>query len=131
TDGQQTKGGLNPIQAAKFAKKNNIKIYTIAIVNNSSSSRSFGLGRFLNFQRKSIDTKMLQKVASMTGGIFAKADSGKMLATIYQKIAQLEKSKIQKSYITYKESFQLWLFIGLGILFLEIILTQSIFRKAP
>ncbi|MFH2129516.1 MAG: VWA domain-containing protein, partial [bacterium] len=39
TDGQQTRGGMNPLEAARFAKDNNIKVYTIAITSENQYKR--------------------------------------------------------------------------------------------
>jgi len=132
TDGQQTRGGMNPVEAAKFAKENGIKVYTIAITNDSSYTRKDSLfGQFFSLGNRQLDTTLLEQVAETTGAIFAKASSGEALVEIYKQIDQLEKSKFEENFTTYKEQFSFFVLIGLGLLFLEIILAQTVFRKIP
>lgn len=132
TDGQQTKGGMNPAEAAKFSKENGIKIYTIAITSDSNYVRKDSLfGQFFSMANRQLDTTLLEQVAEITGGTFAKASSGEALVEIYQQIDLLEKSKFEEAFTTYKEQFPFFVFIGLGLLVLEIVLSQTIFRKIP
>ena len=132
TDGQQTRGGMNPIEAAEFARDNDIKIYTIAIVNDSQYVRQNSLfGQFFSLSNRQIDTSLLEQVAAITGGLFAKASSGEALVNVYHKIDQLEKSKFEERFTTFKEKFQLFIILGISLLLLEIILSQTVFRKIP
>lgn len=131
TDGQQSRGGLNPIKAANTAKENGIKIYTIAITESEYKRRNSLLGGFFRMGSPPLDTSMLERVAKITGGMFAKASSGDSLLEIYKKIDKLEKSNFEERFTTYKEQFPFFLSIGLAILLFEILLSQTLFRKIP
>ena len=132
TDGQQTRGGFDPIEAAKFAKKHNIKIYTIAITNSDSQKQNNSLfGGFFSNMNREVDTRFLKKAAEITGGLFEKASSGESLENIYQKIDEMEKSQFEEYFTTYKERFPLFVTIGLFLLLGELLLSQVVFRKLP
>ncbi|NQU63376.1 MAG: VWA domain-containing protein [SAR324 cluster bacterium] len=132
TDGQQTQGGMNPLEAASFSKDNDIKVYTIAITSDSQYTRKDSLfGGIFSLMDRRLDTTLLEKVASVTGGVFARASSGEELLRIYQKIDQLEKSKFEERFTTYKEQFPFFVTIGLSLFLLELLLSLTLFRKIP
>jgi Ca-activated chloride channel family protein len=88
TDGANNSGLLAPLEAARLANENDVKIYTIGIGTDSSEvPRPFGS---VNTPVSDLDTETLQKIAKMTGGIFFKAQDTDSLIQIYQKLDQLE-----------------------------------------
>lgn len=132
TDGQQTRGGKNPIEAAEFAKENDIKVYTIAITSDRTYQRRDTLfGQFFSLGNRPLDTSLLEQVAATTGAVFAKATSGESLLKVYEQIDALEKTEFEESFTTYKEIFPLFVAIGLALLVVELMLSQTIFRKIP
>jgi Ca-activated chloride channel family protein len=75
---------------------------------------------------------MLQEVARITDGKYFRATDRESLQKIFKEIDQLEKTKIEvKQFTRYKELFVNWLALGLGVLVLEIVLTNTRFRKIP
>lgn len=132
TDGEQTRGGFDPIEAAKFAKKHNIKVYTIAITDDQASPKSSSIfGSFFSNINREVDTRFLQTAAKITGGLFEKASSGEALENIYQKIDKMEKSHFDEQFTTYKEQFPLFIYAALFVLLFELLLRQVVFRKLP
>jgi Ca-activated chloride channel family protein len=132
TDGQQTRGGMDPLEAAQFSKDNGIKVYTIAITSDSQySSQNSLFGNFFSLSGRQLDTTLLEQVADETGGVFARVSSGEELLEIYRRIDQLEKSKFEERFTTYKEQFPVFVTIGLIILTLELVLALTLFRKIP
>lgn len=132
TDGQQTRGGMHPQEAAAFSRDNDIKVYTIAITSDSRYSRKDSLfGQFFSLMDGQLDTSLLEQVASMTGGTFTRASSGEELLQIYSKIDELEKSKFEERFTTYKERFPLFVIMGLLLITAELILSLTLFRKIP
>ena len=133
TDGQQTRGGMSPIDAAHFAKENDIKIYTIAIADSAElyQKKDTLLGQFFSLNPMQVDTQLIEEVAGITGGWFAKAKSGEGLIKIYEKINQLEKSRFEEKFTVFKEQFLPFVYAGLILLILELILSQTLFRKIP
>ncbi len=132
TDGQQTRGGMNPITAAQFAKKNGIKVYTIAILDDAAYQKNTSVfGQFFSLGMPQVDTHLIEQVASVTGGKFAKVSSGEALLKIYEQINQLEKTKFEEKYTTYEEQFKLFVMVAFFLLIMEILLSQTLFRKLP
>jgi Ca-activated chloride channel family protein len=131
TDGQ-SRGGMDPLQASQFSKDNGIKIYTIAITSDSQYSRQNSIfGNIFSLTGRQLDTTLLEQVADVTGGVFARVSSGEELLEIYRKIDQLEKSKFEERFTTFKEQFPLFVTIGLVIFILELVLGLTLFRKIP
>lgn len=132
TDGQQTRGGMSPTEAAQFAADNGIKIYTIAITSDQSYTRRDTLfGQFFSLMDQTLDTSLLEEVARITGGLFAKASSGEALVKVYEQIDQLEKSEFEEKFTTYKELFPYFVAMGLVLLVLELLLVNTVFRTIP
>jgi Ca-activated chloride channel family protein len=79
-----------------------------------------------------IDEGLLQKIADITGGQYFRATNNQTLSNIYKRIDKLEKSKIEvTSYRNAAELFYGWLDVGLVLLFFELLLSRTIFRKIP
>ena len=79
-----------------------------------------------------IDEEMLQAVADMTGGQYFRATNNRALRDIYDQIGELEKTKIEERiYTDYEERYASLLFPGLALLFLEILLSTTLFRRFP
>jgi Ca-activated chloride channel family protein len=126
TDGIQTAGEKEIKQAAEFAKDNDIKVYTILFAGKS-------LQRAINMRNQQIIAYLnqLQDAADLTGAEFYLAFDNESLRQVYENIDQLEKSKIKESYYRYHELFSYFLIAGLALLFLEMILSETVFRKVP
>ena len=79
-----------------------------------------------------IDEDLLLKMAAMTGGQYFRAVDKTSLEKVFSEIGQLEKTKIEvKEYTRYREFFSIFLSIGLILLGLEILLSNTKFRKIP
>ena len=126
TDGQQTRGGLEPLEAAQFAADKGIKVYALAIV---PPSTSFG-GGFFGLLNQRLDTQSLEQIAAVTGGAFFKAEDGDQLTQIYKKIDRLEKTGFQTSFTRYQEYYKSFLSLGLLLLALELILDWFYLKRA-
>jgi Ca-activated chloride channel family protein len=90
TDGADTSSNIPPIKAAEIAKQYNIRIYTIGIGDQGtvSSPAVNGQGSMIN---TSMDEKLLQDIANITGGQYFMAKEDQTLEKIYNKINELEK----------------------------------------
>ena len=91
TDGANTAGELDPLIAAKLAKSNKLKIYTIGLGADKMLSRSVFGSRVVN-PSKDLDEDMLKHIAELTGGLYFRARDTQALSTIYQQLDQLEPS---------------------------------------
>jgi Ca-activated chloride channel family protein len=135
TDGVNNKGEIDPLTGANLAKALQIKIYTIGagtkgIARIPVNDPVFGK-QYMQIEAE-LDEDMLQKVANLTGGKYFRATDEKSLASIYKEIDQLEKSKIDvKQYKDYIELFPYFVYVVLGLLGVEILLSNTRFRKVP
>ena len=100
TDGDNT-AGVMPMDAARLAADNSVRIYTIGIGAGAGSSRlGFGL------QRQELDETALTAVAEVTGGQFFRARDVAELEAIYADIDALEPTEeINEGYRPRTERF--------------------------
>ncbi|MGB1926688.1 MAG: VWA domain-containing protein, partial [Rubripirellula sp.] len=145
TDGENTAGDVDPVQAAELAAAMGIKIYTIGVGTNGRAPfpvRRTADGQVLvQYQMVNIDEETLRKIAEETGGQYFRATDSDSLTEIYQVIDQLEKTEIEaESFVDYKElslqshrylgySIPAILLLAFGCLALRMILLQTLFRQ--
>lgn len=134
TDGQNNAGKISPETATETAKSFGIKIYTIGA--GSKGKVPFlvdtPFGKQYIYQEVDIDEEALKKIADNTGGRYFRATDTASLKEIYSQIDKLEKTEVKvKGYVEYKELYYLFLIPGLFLLLMEIILTNTVFRKIP
>ncbi len=89
TDGANTAGTLDPMQAADAAAEFGVKIYTIGIGADSMLQRSLFGTRRVN-PSADLDEETLQAIADKTGGRYFRARDVNELNNIYQELDQLE-----------------------------------------
>jgi Ca-activated chloride channel homolog len=135
TDGVNNAGAVNPLTAAEAAKALGIKIYTIGAGTRGDApvpvQDAFGRTH-LQTMKVEIDEEMLRKVSEATGGQSFRATDTNSLEKIYDSINQLEKTTRKlKKYQQYDELYLWFLAPGLGLLLLELVLTQTRFRRLP
>jgi Ca-activated chloride channel family protein len=133
TDGQNNFGKRTPIEAAALAKKWGIKVYAIGVGGGEgfiTIQTPFGARKIP--VRSGVDKATLKAIAEETGGIFRQAVDTKTLREVYKEIDNLEKSEIESiGYLDYKEAFVPFALIALLFLILEILLSNTVFRKIP
>ncbi len=135
TDGVNNAGSVNPLTAAEAAKALGIKIYTIGtgIRGEAPVPVQDAFGRtHLQTVKVEIDEEMLREVSAATGGQSFRATDTGSLENIYESINQLEKTTRKlKKYQRYDELYLWFLVPGLCLLLLELVLTQTRFRRLP
>jgi len=135
TDGVNNAGEIDPLTAAGIAKTMGVKIYTIGVGKPGNAMYPVDdpiFGKRYVYMPNEIDEEVLTEIAAKTGGKYFRARSKSELSEIYDEIDQMEKTEIKvKEYVQYRELFILFVYFGLGLLILEIILSQTIFRKIP
>jgi len=135
TDGQNNRGELDPITAAKVADAFGIRIYTIGVGKRGTAlypvdDPIFGK-RYVRMPVQ-IDEEALKEIAYITDGTYYRATDRESLASIFREIDELEKTKIEVQQFTrYKELFPNYLFWALGLIVLEVVLANTKFRKIP
>ncbi|ELI5733558.1 VWA domain-containing protein [Vibrio fluvialis] len=89
SDGSNTSGVLDPMEAAKIAKKYHTTIYTVGVGAGEMMVKEFFMTRKVN-TAEDLDEKTLQAIASETGGQYFRARNQQDLQHIYDTINQLE-----------------------------------------
>src|SRR5262249_26471698 len=136
TDGDNNSGNIAPLQAAGYAQKLGVKIHTILAGDNdpqaAAAQAPHGLLQQQQRHQYSVNPKLLEQIASMTGGTPYLATDTRALAERFQKILEdLEKSRIKDRGILYAELYQRFLLGAFALLVLETILRLTRFRRLP
>ncbi len=135
TDGVNNNWEIDPLTAANIAKTMGIKIYTIGAGRPGTAMYPVYdplFGKRYQYLPNEIDEESLQKIAKITGGKYFRARSEDELNQVYTEIDLMERTKINvNEYVQYEELFFSYLLAGLILFLLEIILSQTLFRKIP
>jgi Ca-activated chloride channel family protein len=144
TDGDNNKGEIDPLPAAQLASALGARVYTIGVgVEEPCRLPSFDIetGKLqLDPNGNVIPTIVLQpanysvlgRIASLSGARFYRATNRRELQNIYNEIDRLEKSRIKlRRYATYDPLYQWPLLAALGVLALELILSNTRYRRIP
>ena len=134
TDGMNNGGLIDPSTALEIAKTFHVKVYTIGVGSEGYAPTpvSTPLGIVMQNQKVSIDEKLLQNIATQTGGEYFRATDNQSLEKIYNQIDKMEKSKVEiTTFHHYTEKFYPFVFAALAFLFVEIILRYTLFKKFP
>ncbi len=134
TDGVNNSGFIDPKIASELAVEYGIKTYTIGLGTNGMAlspvainpNGTFRYGR----QQVEIDEDLLKEIANVTGGKYFRATNNDKLAEIYEEINKLEKTEVQeKKYYNYEEKYRPLVLLAGLLLFIELILRNTIFRS--
>ena len=87
TDGENSEGAVDPLDAAQIAADNDIRIYTIGV---GSDNVGGIFGGTLGMRRSAIDEVTLKTIAAQTGGQYFRARDQRELERIYRDIDKLE-----------------------------------------
>lgn len=143
TDGANNSGKISPSLAAELALEEKTKIYTIAI-GTGGVVKSLLLNKNGEYLRDMFgkvvvgegdfdeDDGTLEKIASITNGKSFSATNRDQLRGIYGEIDKLEKSEVQlKHFERYDEIFWVPASLGLCLMFIELLLSNTRFRRLP
>jgi len=133
TDGQNNAGARTPREAARLAKEWGIKIYTIGVGGEGRTTGQDGIwGRLFSMAGRGVDRETLAAVAETTGGVFRMAEDADALRAVYSEIDKLEKTEIEAArYMDYRELFQPIVLVAMGLLVLEVLLSNTVLRRIP
>ncbi len=87
TDGANSAGVVEPLEAAGVAAQSGIRIYAIGV---GSERTGPTFGSFGTQQRSELDEQTLQAISDVTGGQYFRARNQQELANIYREIDRLE-----------------------------------------
>lgn len=134
TDGVNNAGFIEPDTASDIASEYGIKVYTIGIGTNGMAEFPYAIapnGQFLfKMMQVEIDQKLMQGIAKKTGGKYFRATSNKSLSAIYNEINKLETTEIEElKFYDFDEKYRPFAFAALFLIFLELLLRNTIFRS--
>jgi Ca-activated chloride channel family protein len=135
TDGDNNAGKVQPLTAAEAAKALGIRIYTIGAGTEGEApfplQNAFGRTIYRNVLVK-FDEKTLSEIATITNGQYFRATDTNSLRKIFSEIDKMEKTKIEvERTAQYRDLFQYVLIPGIACLLLEILLSQTVWRRLP
>ncbi|MDJ0765562.1 MAG: VWA domain-containing protein [Myxococcota bacterium] len=136
TDGTSNAGNISPEQATLFAKTLGIKIYTVLMGRQDEAPVSSGLDFFrqqvFGTQSVPINRELLVEMSEDSGGAFFEATDAKGLVSSFHAILDaLERSRIADQGVVYAEVFGRYLWPGLLLIGLEVLLGLFVMRRIP
>ena len=133
TDGENNSGRYLPMESARIAQHLGIKVYTISIESEPRDEiRRKADGTLAGPTEKSANARLLERVAEMTGGIYKAAWSYDSLQAVYNKINELEKTKMKAvNYTDTKAAFSFFAMAALILLGIHFLLSSTVLRISP
>jgi Ca-activated chloride channel family protein len=135
TDGVNNAGQIDPLTAAQAAAALDIKVYTIGAARPGMVPMPVNdpwFGPTTQMVESEIDEETLRRIAEETGGLYFRAKDSAGLQQIYEQIDRLEKSEIEVQVFTRYRELAVWLLLpALGLLLLEMLLRNTVFRTLP
>jgi len=143
TDGENNSGKIPPNTAAEAVKALDIHLYAIGAGINGIAPAPVPdrRGGFLTdlsgnyiYQNQPVhfNEAGLREVASIADGKFYRATDTQSLEEIYREIDQLEKSTVSvQKYQQYRDLFPAIIMAGCGLLLVQLLLAQTIWKKLP
>jgi Ca-activated chloride channel family protein len=89
TDGANTSGEVQPLQAAEFAAREGLTVYTVGVGADEMMVQDFFGTRVVN-PSADLDEETLKEIATRTGGRYFRARDAKGLTQIYEILDELE-----------------------------------------
>jgi Ca-activated chloride channel family protein len=135
TDGENNRGEIDPLTAARATAAYGIKVYTIGIGTEGVARVPVARGPF-GVQYASlpvhIDETLLRRIADMTGGKYFRAQTRQRLETIFSEINRLEKTKVSvRRYTNYTPWHLPFVLAAALFIVLEWLLRASRWGRVP
>jgi len=136
TDGENNRGQIDPVTAARAAAAFGIKIYTIGVGSDGVAPIPVARGLLGGYQYANlpvhIDEELLTEVADITGGRYFRATNEAALDSIYRQIDQLEKTTVEmRHYVEYTPHYLPFVLLGAVFLVGEWLLLATRWGRVP
>jgi Ca-activated chloride channel family protein len=135
TDGENNAGIIDPVLAAQFARRLNIKIYAIGIGSTGFALMPLkGLNGEKYYQKifVTLNEPVLKKIATVTGGAYFKATDALALQKTYAAISKLETKKVKwATSINYSPCFMWFIIAAVLMMLVEALLKFTYLRTWP
>ncbi len=135
TDGENNRGEIDPLTAARAAAAYGIKIYTVGIGTEGVARVPVARGPF-GVQYATlpvhIDETLLTQIADLSGGRYFRAQTREALQRIFAEIDRLEKSTVQvRRYVDYTPRHLPLILAAIALLLAEWMVRSSRFGRVP
>jgi Ca-activated chloride channel family protein len=132
TDGENTAGLIPPLESARMAALEGIRIYAIGVGSNKTEVMIRGSdGQYRNESDIGLDEATLKKIAQQTGGAYFRATNTQALEKIYEEIDTLEKTEAEQRTVLIPHPLYRWpLGVALATLLLLGLLPEARVRTA-
>ena len=135
TDGENNRGEIDPLTAARAASAYGIRIYTIGVGSEGVAPIPVGVGPFgVQYANLPvhIDEGLLREIASLSGARYFRATNRQALDSIYDQIDRLERSTVEVSrYVNYTPRTLPFILLGALALLAEWTLRASRLGRVP
>lgn len=136
TDGENNRGTVDPLTAARAAERLGIRVYTIGVGTDGEARMPIGRGsegqtryQMLPVQ---IDEELLRDVARITGGRYFRATDAEALNRIFRQIDQLETTPVTVvRHTDFDEWYRPLVIAGLMALVAELVLGATLIIRVP
>lgn len=130
TDGANSAGAVEPLQAAELARQEGLRIYTIGVGADEMLVRGIFGTRRVNPSTE-LDEETLRKIADTTGGHYFRARATAELEQIYKLLDELEPVASDQETLRPIQELYYWpLAVALGLSLLAVVLTTR-FKLKP
>lgn len=117
-DGENTAGTIPPLEAAKLAAAEGVRIYAIGVGSHQEEVPIVEEGRLVYRSDLGFDEALMKKLAETTGGAYFRASDADALEQISQRINELEKTRAESRTIYIPHPLYRW---PLGIALLSLL----------
>ena len=114
-DGENTAGTIPPLEAARLAAAEGVRIYAIGVGSDREEVPIMEDGRLITRTDLGFDEAVMRRIAEITGGEYFRATDTSALETIYQRIDELEKSEAESRTVMIPHPLYRWP-LGLALL---------------
>lgn len=118
TDGESNMGEIDPFTAARMADALGIRVYVV--------------GLHSAFGRDEVDQRAMTALSELTGGAYFDARSAPDLASAYEAIGDLERSRLgEREFVAWRDFGPCMALAATVVLFMEIALRSTWLRRSP
>jgi len=133
TDGRNNRGQIDPQTAAEVAETMGVRVYAIGVGSaEETDTWEEPVPPRRRDESSGVDTEMLRAISTSTGGQYFSATNRDALERIYAEIDTMEATPVdERIYTDRTEQYPWFLLPALGLVFLEVGLGATLFRRFP
>jgi Ca-activated chloride channel homolog len=137
SDGENNRGEIEPLEAARAAAQLGIRVFTVGVGTDRAAPvplRRGPDGAVLQYAELPVglDEALMREIATLTGGAYFRADSPDALREVYRQLDRLVTSPVEvRRFVDYREWYLPLVLLGAGLLLGEWFLRGSRWGRMP